>query len=231
MLKMDDVCDIIKKIADLSKRGLKIMTATIKKAIEELKSKQKVFHSEADFQFSLAWELQKILPDAKIRLEYSPIFDGDMHIDIYIVDGEKSYPIELKYKTRKIIQIIDGEQYNLKNQSAQDIGRFDFLYDINRIEKVKALDRKFASGYAIILTNDSAYWKVPSVGNAVDAAFRIHEGKTVTGNLSWAENAGVGTTKGRDPFELYGEYRMTWLPYSTINANYGEFKYCLIEVI
>lgn len=208
------------------------MTAKdIKSAIETLKSKQKVFHSEADFQFSLAWELQKILPNAKIRLEYCPIFDGDMHIDIYIVDDGKSYPIELKYKTRKITQVIDGEQYNLKNQSAQDVGRFDYLYDINRIEKVKALDPKFTSGYAIILTNDSAYWKAPNFKNTVDAAFRIHDGKTVTGHLSWGENAGVGTTKGRDPFELFGEYRMTWLPYSTINANYGDFKYCLIEVI
>ena len=73
------------------------MTAKdIKSAIETLKSKQKVFHSEADFQFSLAWELQKILPNAKIRLEYCPIFDGDMHIDIYIVDDGKSYPINVK---------------------------------------------------------------------------------------------------------------------------------------
>lgn len=208
------------------------MTVTdIKKAIETLKSKQKVFHSEADFQFSLAWELQKILPNAKIRLEYCPIFDKDMHIDIYIIDGEKSYPIELKYKTRKLAQVIDKEQYNLKDQSAQDVGRFDFLYDINRIEKVKSLDPEFAAGYAIILTNDSAYWKAPNFKNTVDAAFRIHEGKTVTGVLSWAESAGLGTIKGRDSFELLGEYWMNWFEYSTVNANYGDFKYCLIEVI
>ena len=31
--------------------------------------------------------------------------------------------------------------YNLKNQFAHDIGRYDFLYDISRIEKVKNLER------------------------------------------------------------------------------------------
>lgn len=208
-----------------------MMLADIKSAIEILKNEQKVFHSEADFQFSLAWQLQKILPNAKIRLEYCPIFDQDMHIDIYVIDGEQSFPIELKYKTRKIKQIVDGEQYNLKNQSAQDIGRFDFLFDISRIEKVKALDSQFETGYAIMLTNDSAYWKQPSLKDTVDVAFRIHEGKIVSGKLSWAENAGNGTTKGRAPFELQGEYRMTWLPYSSLDADYGDFKYCLIEVI
>ena len=199
--------------------------------IEILKTSNKVFHSEADFQFSLAWELHKILPNAKIKLDYCPIFDKDMHIDIYVIDGEQSFPIELKYKTRKIEQPIDGEQYNLKNHGAQDIGRFDFLFDIHRIEKAKALDPKFKAGYAIMLTNDSLYWKHPSSKETVDAAFRIHEGKTVMGKLSWTENAGNGTTKGRPPFELQGEYHMAWLPYSSLNTNYGDFKYCLIEVI
>ena len=200
-------------------------------AINNLKGSHKIFHSEADFQFSLAWELQKILPDAKIRLEYCPSFDKDMHIDIYVLDEGHSYPIELKYKTKEVETDIDGEHYELKNQFAHDIGRYDFLYDISRIEKAKALDENFKSGFAIILTNDSAYWSVPYTDNTVDASFRIHEGRTITGSLSWGEKAGSGTTKGRkDSIELIGSYQTAWVPFSDIGISCGEFRYCLIEV-
>ena len=208
------------------------MTVTdIRSAIDNLKNKRVLFHSEADFQFSLAWELQRLLPDAKIRLEYCPVFDNQMHIDIYILDGDQSYPIELKYKTRKIVQSIHNEQYNLKDQGAQDLGRFDFLYDINRLEKVKKLDSAFQSGYAIILTNDPSYWNTPAFQNTADEAFRIHDGKTVTGLLSWGDTMGSKTGNNRKPFELQGEYRMSWMPYSTVGDHYGEFQFCLIEVM
>lgn len=202
----------------------------IETAINNLRVNHKIFHSEADFQFSLAWELQKILPDAKIRLEYCPLFDDSMHIDIYVLDEEHSYPIELKYKTKEIKMPIDGEHYNLKNQFAHDMGRYDFLHDISRIEKAKTLDENFELGFAIILTNDSAYWSAPYINNTVDAAFRIHEGQSITGSLSWGEKAGKGTTKGRDPFELRGSYKTTWLPFSNIGIPRGEFRYCMIEV-
>ena len=72
----------------------------IQTAINNLKQKHKIFHSEADFQFSMAWELQQILPDAKVRLEYCPPFAREMHIDIYVIDENRTYPIELKYKTK-----------------------------------------------------------------------------------------------------------------------------------
>ena len=198
-------------------------------AINNLRSTHKIFHSEADFQFSLAWELQKILPTSKIRLEYCPLFDDNMHIDIYVLDEECSFPIELKYKTKEIKAEINGEYYNLKNQFAHDIGRYDFLYDVHRIEKAKILDPKFKSGFVILLTNDSAYWR-KTYNNTVDSAFRIHEGQYITGNLSWGENAGAGTTKGRDCFKLIGNYQTTWLPYSNTNIRHGEFKSCLLEI-
>ena len=90
-------------------------TENIKYAIEQLKNTQKIFHSEADFQFSLAWQLQKILPNAKIRLEYCPALAPDMHIDIYILDEQGSHPIELKYKTKRTIVTDNFEVFNLKN--------------------------------------------------------------------------------------------------------------------
>ncbi len=54
-----------------------------------------------------------------------------MHVDIYVLDEGNRYPIELKYKTKGINKPINGEHYNIKNQSAHDIGRYDFLFLIH----------------------------------------------------------------------------------------------------
>ena len=205
----------------------------IESALEQLKKKHRIFHSEADFQFSLAWELQKILPTAKIRLEYCPSFAREMHIDIYVIDEDGSHPIELKYKSRGIEMIDENEYFKLKNHGAQDIGRYDYLYDIQRIENMKKLDKNFKSGYAIILTNDSAYWKAPANNNTVDSAFRIHEGRIIEGSLSWTTNAGKGTTKDReDPIVLDNRYKIEWSNFSNFEGkSYGTFKLCAIEIL
>ncbi len=54
------------------------------------------------------------------------------------------------------------------------------------------------SGAAILLTNDSALWAVPQKFDTVDAAFRIHAGRLVTGHLSWGASAAVSTKRGRE---------------------------------
>ena len=201
-------------------------------AIEALKIKQKIFHSEADFQFSLAWELQKILPDAKVRLEYCPPFAQEMHIDIYVIDNEGTHPIELKYKSKPIETVINNEYFKLKNHGAQDIGRYDYLYDISRVERMKTLDKDFNGGYAIILTNEPAYWKSPLTNKTVDSAFRIHEGRVIRGSLSWSENVGTGTSKGRtNSIDIDGEYLLHWDQYSQIEtAPNGVFKICIVSI-
>jgi len=201
-------------------------------AIETLKLKQKIFHSEADFQFSLAWELQKILPDAKIRLEYCPQFAPYMHIDIYVIDDDGTYPIELKYKSKYIKTIVDNEHFELKNHSAQDNGRYDYLSDVSRVERIKSLDENFREGYAIMLTNEPSYWKSPRSNKTFDADFRIHEGKEVNGSLSWAKNVGAGTSKGRtEPINIEGRYLLHWDIYSQISdETNGLFKICIVSV-
>lgn len=35
-----------------------------------------IFHSEADFQFSLAWIIKEIYPNCEIRLEFVPDFNA-----------------------------------------------------------------------------------------------------------------------------------------------------------
>lgn len=67
----------------------------LEKCLSSLKTKRPVFHSEADFQFALAWEIKELYPDIEIRLEY-PINELNMYIDIMLLNQDKAIPIELK---------------------------------------------------------------------------------------------------------------------------------------
>ena len=85
--------------------------------------------------------------------------------------------VELKYKTRKLLVELDGEAFSLASHSAQDIGRYDFIKDIFRLEKiVPSLEN--CVGHAIMLTNDSSYWTSHSK-STVDEAFRLTEGRVL----------------------------------------------------
>ena len=140
--------------------------------------------------------------------------------------------LELKYKTRQFHVHLNGECFDLLDQSAQDIGRHDFLKDIERLEQVTC-GRPGVVGLALMLTNDSSYWKSPQHADTVDASFRLHEGRIVNGKLTWGSSASAGTTKGRsDPINISGRYTLQWKDYSTIEseATYRTFRYLLVQV-
>lgn len=68
-----------------------------------MRTRRKVFSSEADFQLALAWTIKDVYRDSvDVRMEYCPDFDLNMHIDIVVFVGDKWIPIELKYKTTHV---------------------------------------------------------------------------------------------------------------------------------
>jgi len=192
-----------------------------------------IFHSEADFQHHFAWAIQNAHSNAEIRLEY-PI-EGETskrkYCDIFLKSPE-CIGIELKYKTKRIScphkdkdkykYKYNGEIFELKNQSAYPLGRYDFLKDISRLENWLTQE-VINYGYAIILSNDKAYWKPPK-GNPIDSEFRIHN-RTISGKLSWSNKASEGTTRGRESITLKGEYTLEW-----IDSVFKEFKYLVVQV-
>ena len=56
-----------------------------------------IFHSEADFQFALAWQIKERMPDCEIRLEFPPFRRENMALDIWVPTMKMA--IELKYTT------------------------------------------------------------------------------------------------------------------------------------
>lgn len=184
------------------------------KIIKEL-AKNKLFKNEQQLQFDLAWEIKKELDrnklnDWTVEFEYlsatKPKCNDEKQKNIYTdliilnkLTGEY-IPIELKYKTR-ISYDLQGIQV-LKNQGARDLGRFDFLWDLQRIQILKNREReylvnaylqKMLNGFALILTNDSAYWemtikKLDKKGqNPLYRSFCIGEGQIIKANekLNW----------------------------------------------
>jgi hypothetical protein len=197
-----------------------------------LAKQRPVFHSEADFQHAFAWEIHQRLPHASVRLELPvQVKHQYLHIDIWCITQDDVLAIELKYKTRELSVEIGDEQYKLKSQSAQDIGRYDYVKDIYRLEQTAITQRKY-TGYAILLTNDSAYWIKPSSHNTVDAGFRIREGRVLEGVSNWGANASDGTKKNREqPLTLQNRYQLQWTDFSRPSlASYGLFRSLTVKV-
>lgn len=196
-----------------------------------LSRERPVFHSEADFQHALAWAIQRRHPDAVIRLETRP--ERGIHLDLLVVvDGQRT-AIELKYMPARLSTTVQGEDFELPNRGAQDLARYDVCKDIWRIETMIA-DRYADCGWVVALTNDSTYWRPGARPDPIDAAFRLHEGRTLHGRLSWHERTG-GTSRGRERvLPLRGSYECHWARYSGLGQGQGsrsvEFQYLALAV-
>jgi hypothetical protein len=213
----------------LAVKGIMVDLPTL---LEGLSKERPLFHSEADFQHALAWRIQVIRPNAHIRLEYRPAVAGRPHLDIWASTADENLAVEVKYKTRAIDCEVGGESYLLTSHSAQDQGRYDFWKDVGRLERV-AREIPRTTGLALLLTNDSALWKISMKANSVDAAFRLDEGRTLTGNLQWGAAAGASTKRGRETLlEIRGTYGLAWRDYSQVpSPRYKQFKYLLVTVL
>lgn len=185
-----------------------------------------VFHSERDFQVALAWQVHLADPYIRVCLESRP--KEGVHLDLEFVspDSESSTAIELKYFTRKWAGVSDGQQFSLKQQGANDYGRYGLVKDIQRIEEFVRL-RPGSNGAAIALTNDEAYSIATPHSTASDTAFRIGEGDVLGGLHEWRRPP--ASAKHGPALELEGRYTMRWSKFSTFDLD-GWLKQLVVEV-
>jgi hypothetical protein len=203
----------------------------LKSVIDSLSKQRPIFHSEADFQHALAWQIRCSHPDAKIYLETPCLSVGEKHahVDIVFVLGAQKIACEVKYYTACLSTPHEG--FHLKNHAAQDCGRYDFLWDLSRIQRMVGTGYA-AAAYVVLLTNDTLYWRPPTRKATIDATLRIHEGATVRGTLFWGDKASRGSMHGRDrKIELTRVYTCHWAGYSSLGVGRGDtFRYLLLEV-
>lgn len=188
-----------------------------------------VFHSEADFQHHLVWTAHMMDPLLRVRLETHPL--PGLRLDLLLSDPEGDrVAVELKYPTRALRVERDGERFELRNHAGQDLIRYDVVKDVCRLERLVG-SGVAAQGWMLLLTNDQGYW-TPTTRETVDLAFRLHEGRTLTGRLEWGPSAGSGTTAGREaPLELAGSYQLRWRDYAApAPGPGGEFRLLAVHV-
>ncbi len=206
------------------------MTAAVVAAsLRRLAPRRPVFHSEADFQHALAWQLQLDHPESHIRLETRPLRDRAVFLDLAVNIAGMRTAVELKYLASGLVCDVDGERFELRAQSAHPVRRYDVVKDVRRLEDVVEAGAADV-GVMVAMTNDSSYW-TPGRPGTIDAAFRLHEGAVLTGRVGWAAHAGAGTTSKRmEIISLAGSYPVAWSDYSDVGERAGRFRMLLLDV-
>lgn len=200
----------------------------IKKVLDELAKRRPVFHSEADCQFELAWEIKSTYDDASIRLEYPYRLLGlgndptrnDKYLDLIVKIDSSKFLIELKYLTRQAEISVKDEKFLLRTH-AQNLRSYDVLRDLERLERACAIEA--CLGYVVVLSNDKYYKQEPE--NRPDhAEFSIHQGRKIDGTrndgaiLNWQNPA---RNDRRGPISLYGTYHFDWGCFGN-----GKYSFC-----
>jgi hypothetical protein len=176
-------------------------------AIDALKERRSVFYNEADFQHSLAWMIQLAHPDAALRFEV-PLHGGG-RLDLFINVGGLRIAVELKYPRARFTAEVASEPlpFARANPDAVDDTRHASIRDLERLEGL-VRDGVADIGCLLLLTNNAEFWRTPAAPtSALDAAFRLHDGAALTGQLDWGTGgrekasvslAGVYTAGSRD---------------------------------
>ena len=226
----------------------------LEKCIKSLSNKRRIFHSEADFQFALAWEIKEnYKDDVNIRLEY-PV--DKMNIDIVVFCGEKMIPIELKWLRTDFECCIkgadgeNGEKFKLALSGADPEIRYDCLKDIKRIESISEIRDNFVEGYTIWISNIETHF---NKNHKHTMQFDISQDETQKGKIYWDKNEQDeiknidGTLKKslregdsrRNVIELKDSYTFHWEDYSIIDKSeiddkkyhkQNKFKYCITTI-
>lgn len=216
--------------------------------------RNKFYRSEAQLQFDIAWQIKEDLinlTDWQVLLEplSATIASGKnakrLYTDIIVYNGKTKefIPIELKYKTKKI----KGTNL-LRNHGAQDLGSYDFLWDVKRIEMLKTqtsvtpngdcCNREcefalFIKGFAIIITNDKSYSRQHNNSCAKD--FHFTQGKTFYAGttVDWDRTNQSTFYKGswRDAAIIFsGNYRCDWTTATSPSPYCELFQFLTFEI-
>lgn len=144
-------------------------------------------------------------------------WNNDLSIDVVVEKGGKFAAVELKYATRPVDVKIDrfGEPLTtdcliVKEQAANDLIMYNYWKDVRRIEILADCYPAVTGGVALIITNNTAYWKEPKA-NSGYRAFSTFEGNTRhPGLLAWDRSMAESVISRHPDFELRGTYPCHW---------------------
>ena len=206
----------------------------IHELLDDLARERPLFHSEADFQFALAWQIKE-KEKLDVRLEFPPFAAERVYLDIWL--PRAGIAIELKYPTSGLTVNYGDEMFALRNHGTPDLGQYDFLKDISRLERVSARLSQAREGIAILLTNDQLYWDSSRRSDkADDVEFRLNDGRLLPRKMDWPDDKRTNKGKGRQSqIVLNGSYKCAWRDYGhPVNGAAGnknaQFRYLALPV-
>lgn len=187
-----------------------------------LDNNKELYFNERDFQMHLATYLHQTGHYEDVDVEYyvpqseleNYIWNNELRIDVLVSKGGEYLPIELKYKTKSVKKRIPrfGERLSLnvevmKNQGAQDLGKYDFWKDVRRIEIIKKRFKTVKNGLAIFMTNDPTYLQNGRMSsNHVN--FSMTEG-THNKEKHWLDKGRI-CSKTHPDFDVDTDYSVHW---------------------
>lgn len=203
-----------------------------------LNSNNQLLFNERDFQMHLATYLRNTSKYDDVDLEYyvphqalsNYIWESELRLDILVRKGNEYLPVELKYKTKKVNKDIlrFGENLSdiivLKNQGAQDWGKYDFWKDVRRVELVRQRFRNIKNGLAVFVTNDDSYTK-PSREKSNSYLLNMDEGMHSIKKY-WADSKSA-CAQNHPNFNVEKEYHIHW---NNIIVEDIPFVYCIVEI-
>lgn len=187
-----------------------------------LESNNELLFNERDLQMHLATWLRGSGHYDDVDVEYyvpqseleNYVWDSELRLDIVVKRGGEYCPVELKYKTKKVErriarfdELLHDKIVVMKNQSAQDLGMYDFWKDVRRVELVRKRFDRVKGGLAVFVTNDKFYTK-PSRSTSNNYLFNMDEGRHTT-KKHWLLPDSF-CAKNHPNFEVEREYAIEW---------------------
>lgn len=198
-----------------------IVYADVKRFLDNNKE---LLFNERDFQMHLATFLRETNNYDDIDVEYyvpveeldgyKEIWDTELRMDVLVCKAQEFLPIELKYKTKAVRkrilrfgEYVAEEVEVMKNQGAQDLGKYDFWKDVRRIEIVRNRFTSIKNGLAVFVTNDPAYLKA---GRESSNHFKFSMTEGVHGKEKHWLDKDSTCCKTHPDFEVEKEYSLCW---------------------
>ena len=207
-----------------------------------LESNNELLFNERDYQMHLATWLRNSgngYDDVDVEY-YVPwqeldgyIWESELRLDIVVKKSGEYYPVELKYKTKKIErqitrfdELLDDKVVVMKNQGAQDLGMYDFWKDVRRVELVRNSFGRVKGGLAVFVTNDVLYTK-SSKPTSNNYLLNMNEGRHSRIKHWKNEESACARMKAYKPFEVEREYYINWHERTVDGV---DFYYCITVI-
>lgn len=189
---------------------------------------KKIFFNERDFQLHLAAALNESGHYDVVDVEYAvpvdvlkeyPWKESILKVDIVVGIGDEFFPIELKYKTKRLREKTNIERFGclfdcdkiIKDQGARDLGMYGFWKDVFRLEQLRdTFPQRINNGIALLLTNDEGYKCERLKEGVLYNGFSMAEGEHDTEKHWASQQSKLANDDSYPDFNLHSKYTLSW---------------------